>query len=321
LAAGSLARGFSHVVLLSGGVGGARLAAGLAEVLAPEALSVVVNTADDFVMDGLHISPDVDTVVYTLAGADHPIQGWGLQDESDRVQRALIDRGDAPWFFLGDRDLATHRLRTRWLSEGATPTAVTARLTASWGVRSEVLPMSDAPVATRVLTDSGELAFQDWFVRLRSEPEPLGLRFEGARDARATPEVARALERAEAVIVGPSNPYLSIGPILAIDGILERLCRPSVPTVAVSPIVGGRALKGPADRMLTRFHGEASPLAVAEIYRTFLTGMVIDDRDRDMASRLQATGIAARHTDIVMSGPEGRRRVALAALDLASTLR
>ena len=318
----------AHVVLLCGGVGGAKLADGLAHLLAPGALTVIVNTGDDFRRYGLYISPDVDTVLYTLAGWANPATGWGVAGDTDQVVRSLRVLGDDPWFHLGDRDLATHLVRTGALADGATLTQVTARLADALGVGPAVgpgvtvLPMSDDRVQTVIETENGLVPFQEWFVRDRCEPPAKAVHrvgidgihgIHGIDDggtARPTESVLAALAAADLVVLGPSNPYLSIGPILALPGIraLLRECR--APVVAVSPIVGGAALKGPAGAMLRDLAGESSSLAVARLYADFLTGIVIDDVDAALAAPIQSLGIAVNVAGIVMADVADRVRVA-----------
>jgi len=309
-----------RVVLLAGGVGGAKLAHGLQHCLVPERLSVVVNTADDFRLYGLAISPDLDTVMYTLAGRANPRTGWGVADDTNHVMEAVGALGEVPWFHLGDRDLATHLLRTHWLAEGVRPTVIAHRLSARLGVRSTVLPMTDESVATWVLTDQGELPFQEWFVRRHCEPPAESVRYEGIESARPTAAVLEALLSAQAILIAPSNPYLSIGPILALPHVRQALRGTAVPVVAVSPIVGGRALKGPAGTMLAHMAGEASPTAVGRLYVDFLDGLVIDRVDEALLPQVEALQIRARATNTVMDDEGGRARLAREALSFARSL-
>jgi len=309
-----------RTVLLSGGVGGAKLADGLARILPPERLSVVVNTADDFEHYGLAISPDVDTVLYTLAGLANPATGWGIAGDTDRVMAALRALGDPAWFHLGDRDLATHLVRSAALAGGGRPTEVIGRLAAALGVGPRILPMSDDTVRTVVSTSAGDVDFQTWFVRQRCEPPATGLRLEGAGTARPSPEVLRALDAAEVVVLGPSNPYLSIGPILALAPVAERLAGGRAPVVALSPIIAGAAVKGPAARLLADLAGEASSLAVARRYARFLDGLLVDRADGQLAGPIEALGIAVRRTDALMRDAGDRMRLAAEALALAADL-
>ncbi|MFM2105990.1 MAG: lppg:fo 2-phospho-l-lactate transferase [Chloroflexota bacterium] len=311
------------IVELAGGVGGAKFAHGLA-ALVGERLTVVVNTADDLVRHGLEVSPDHDTVAYTLAGRDDRDRGWGLAGETWIAMEALGALGGDPWFRLGDRDLATHLFRTERLRRGERPTEVAAALRAALGFAPSILPMSDEPVRTEVRTDDGWLEFQDYFVRRRHEPAVRELRFAGVEAARPTPEVAAALEAAAAVLIGPSNPLVSIGPILALPGLTERLAAArarGVAVVAVSPIVAGAALKGPADRMLASLGHEVSALGVARLYAGIVDAFVIDEADRGLAPAVEALGIRAVVGDTIMRDDAGRARVARLALDAAGVAR
>ncbi len=313
------ARFNAHVVALAGGVGGAKLAQGLAHLLPPEGLSVVVNTGDDFEHLGLTICPDLDTVTYTLAGIANPETGWGLAGETFHCLEALEALGGPTWFHLGDRDLATHILRTQRLREGQRLTEVTGQITKALGIQHRILPMSDRPYRTKVLTDEGELEFQEYFVRRRWQPVVQGFRWEGEEEARATPEVLNALEEADAVILCPSNPWVSIGPILSLPGVREAVgARVSV---AVTPILGGQAVKGPAAKMFRELGLEPSALTVAEQYADFLTGFVLDEVDEDLEPEVQALGLQTLVTDTLMRTTEDRVRVAEEVLAFAATLR
>ncbi len=309
-----------RVVTLAGGVGGAKLAHGLALAGLDDRLDVVVNTADDFQLYGLHISPDLDTVMYTLAGIANPATGWGILGDTAATLGMIGRYGRSTWFWLGDRDLATHLLRTERLRAGARLTEVTAELAAALGVTARILPMCDEPVATLIETPAGRLEFQDYFVRRRQRDTVLAVRFEGIEQARITPEVERALAEASVVVVGPSNPLVSIGPILAVPGFRERLRAFHGPVVAVSPIVAGQALKGPADRMLASLGHEVSPLGVARLYQDFLDGILIDQLDAELAPAIAELGIVVKVADTIMRTNDDRRRVARAVLDLAREL-
>ena len=313
------------VVILSGGAGGAKLAHGLAMALPPWALSVIVNTGDDFRHYGsghygLAISPDVDTVLYTLGGLANPATGWGIAGDTDGVMRALAALGDEPWFHLGDRDLATHLFRSARLDAGETPSAITARLAGALGVNQHVLPMTDQSVATRIHTSAGELAFQDWFVRCRCEPAAQSVSYCGVETAQPTAQVTDAIRQARLIVLGPSNPYLSIGPILAIPGMLDLLREAAAPIVAVSPIVGGVAIKGPAAAMMRDLAGEATALAVARLYDGLADAFVIDTADADLATQIGALGIDVHLTDTIMGDDAGRRRLADAVLAFGGRL-
>jgi LPPG:FO 2-phospho-L-lactate transferase len=301
-----------RVVELAGGVGGAKLADGLLAALGAE-LTVIVNTGDDLVLHGLAIWPDHDTVAYTLAGLDDVERGWGLANESWTVMDRLAELGDETWFRLGDRDLATHLWRTDRLREGTRPTAVALELAQRMGVAATILPMTDDEVRTEVRTDDGWLEFQEYFVHRHQQPEVHEVRFVGADRATATPGVIAALATAELIVIAPSNPIVSVGPILAVHGIAEALDgarRRGVPVVAVSGIVGGRALKGPADRMLASLGHEPSALGVARLYAALADGFVLDDVDAALRPAIDALGLATLVTDTVMTDDASRARLA-----------
>lgn len=268
-----------HVVALCGGVGGAKLAHGLAMALPAGRLSIIVNTADDFEHLGLHICPDLDSVLYALAGLSDPLRGWGRSDESWNFMEALQQLGGPDWFRLGDRDLAIHVERTRRLRGGEPLSEVTAHLCRQLNVAAEVFPMSDAPVRTRVLTEVGPLDFQEYFVRRRCEPRVRGFTFEGARAARALPQAMQAIARARLVVICPSNPFVSVEPILAVPDIRVALQDAAAPVIAVTPIVGGKALKGPAAKMFTELGMQAGSDAVARRYADLIDGFVFDAGD------------------------------------------
>ncbi len=310
-------------VLLSGGVGGARFAAGLAAVLPdPAALTVIVNTGDDFTHLGLAISPDLDTVLYTLAGVVNPETGWGRRDETWHCLEALGAIGGEDWFRLGDRDLAVHIERTRQLATGRTLTAVTADLAARFGLRVRLLPMSDAPVRTRVTTAEGDLAFQDYFVRRRAEPAVRALHYDGAATAPPSGPVAAALTDPglAAIFIGPSNPWLSIGPLLAIPSLAAALRSAAAPVVAISPIVGGRALKGPAARIMADLGLPVSATAIAGHYRGLADGLILDSVDAGLVEAVTAAGLAATVTGTVMTDPAAAAALARAAIAFAGGL-
>lgn len=305
---------------LAGGVGGAKLAAGLQVALSPENLTVVVNTADDFRRWGLHISPDLDTVMYTLAGIANPQTGWGLQGETFNALDMLARYGEDAWFKLGDKDLATHVLRTARLYNGESLTEITDGLSSALGIRTAVLPMCDEPVATRVHTPDGTLDFQDYFVRRRQEDEVLGIDLRGIEEARVTGGVSQALAEAEVIVFCPSNPVVSIGPILAVPGMVEALSASSAPKVAVSPIVGGRALKGPADRMMDSLGHEVSATGVARMYEGLVDGMVVDRADAAEEDGIAASGMKVLVTDAVMQDEADRERLAREVLEFGAAL-
>jgi LPPG:FO 2-phospho-L-lactate transferase len=310
----------TNVVALAGGVGGAKLAHGLQMALPPGALTVIVNTADDFKLWGLHISPDLDTVMYTLAGVANPETGWGVAGDSWQAMEMLGRYGRDAWFRLGDRDLATHILRTQMLSEGRTLSEVTHDLATSLGVETRILPMCDQPVQTLVQTPGGTLDFQDYFVRRRHADRVTGITFQGIEEASPTIEVISALDNASVIIFCPSNPYVSIGPILALPGIRDAIAHSSAVKVAVSPIVGGAALKGPAADMMSALGDEVSPVGIASMYKGLLDGIVIDELDMEMAPRIEALGMAVSITDTVMKSDRERAELARNVLGFCESL-
>jgi LPPG:FO 2-phospho-L-lactate transferase len=309
------------VVELAGGVGGAKLAEGLAVHLGTD-LTVVVNTGDDLEVTGLAVWPDHDTVAYTLAGLDDEERGWGLRDETWAVMDGLASLvGEEPWFRLGDRDIATHLWRTDRLRAGMRPTTVALGLRERLGYAPTVLPMSDDAVRTEVRTDEGWLEFQEYFVHQHQRPDVHEVRFRGIEAATATPEVVDAIAAADAVLIAPSNPIVSIGPILALPGIRAAMTAArdrDVPVVAISGIIGGKALKGPADRMLTSLGHESSAAGVARLYADIATDLVIDDADAALADEIAGTGLRVHVTDTIMRGDAGRARLAAEVLALAA---
>lgn len=309
-----------EVVALTGGVGGAKLALGLHRVLPPGALACIVNTGDDFVHLGLHVSPDLDTTLYTLAGCENPEQGWGRRDETWTFMRALEELGGETWFRLGDGDLALHVERTRRLAAGETLSAIMDDVRRRFGIASRLLPMSDDAVATRVHTPDAELPFQDYFVRLRAAPEVRAIGFAGAAQARASAALAEVLgsPRLRAIVVCPSNPYLSIDPILAVPGLAAALRAPGVPVVAVSPLIGGRAVKGPTAKIMRELGIEASNRAIAAHYGDLLDGLVIDESD---CSAELPHGLPTRATRTLMKSLADREMLARATLEFAGHLR
>ncbi len=286
----------TRVLALSGGIGGAKLALGLAQVVAPDDLTIVVNTGDDFEHLGLSISPDIDTLVYTLAGLDNPEVGWGRRDETWTFMKALADLGGPDWFRLGDGDLAMHIERTRRLKAGETLSSVTADLARRLGIGPRILPASDDPVRTRLTTSDGVLDFQDYFVRLRCAPEVREIAFVGAETARALPEILDRLADAalRAVVLCPSNPFVSIEPILAVPGLRQALRDTQAPVVAVSPIVGGQAIKGPAAKMMRELGISLTASSVAARYADFLDGFVLDECDAGLAGAIPTRTLVTR---------------------------
>jgi LPPG:FO 2-phospho-L-lactate transferase len=301
-----------RVVALAGGVGGAKLAEGLQAAVA-ERLTVIVNTADDTERHGLLVCPDHDTVLYTLAGRENETFGWGLAGDTWATMTALERYGEAGWFRLGDADLATHIVRTDRLRRGGRLTEVLRGLQHALGVGPAILPMTDAPVRTRVRTDDGWLDFQDYFVRLRQAPEVREVQFAGIDAARPTPEVVAALGAADVVVIAPSNPIVSIGPILAVPGMTELLVAArarGARFIAVSGIIGGKALKGPADRMLASLGHEATALGVARGYAGLIDSFVLDMADEALAPEVEALGIRGVVTDTIMTDDASRARLA-----------
>jgi LPPG:FO 2-phospho-L-lactate transferase len=309
-----------RVVLLAGGVGGARLAHGLQAHLG-SGLTVIVNTADDLERHGLLISPDHDTVLYTLAGIANRAWGWGIEGETFAAVEQLERLGEDTWFRLGDRDLATHIVRTLRLRDGDRPTDVARDLQRALGLTAKILPMTDAPVHTEVRTDAGWLEFQDYFVRQRQQPTVREVRFVGIEDAELTPEVDAALEQSDAIVIAPSNPFVSVQPILAVAGIdagLQTARTRGTPVVAVSGIVGGKALKGPADRMLTSLGHEVSALGVARLYTGIADVFVLDERDAALEPAIADLGLRVLVTDTIMADDAGRARLAADVLAAAA---
>lgn len=305
---------FRHVVALAGGVGGARLVDGIAQLLSPETLTTVVNVGDDFEYLGLRICPDLDTVCYTLAGMDNPDTGWGLVGESWNMLEALQQLGAETWFHLGDRDLATHLERTRRLKSGQTLSQVTRAFCYAWGVASAVLPVSDHKVPTIVFTDEGSLAFQEYFVHRQCQPKVSGFHFDNAGIAKPAVGVLDALIQADLLVICPSNPWVSVDPILAIPGIRQtiedRRLKENLPVIAVSPIIGGQAVKGPAAKMCLEMGLNPSPLTIARHYGTLISGFVMDQQDQALLHSVQMLGLEILVTDTFMRGREGRKRLA-----------
>ncbi|UYN95605.1 MAG: 2-phospho-L-lactate transferase [Enhydrobacter sp.] len=309
----------TRLLALAGGVGGAKLALGLASILPAERLTVVVNTADDFEHLGLAICPDLDTVMYTLGGVANPDTGWGRRDESWAVMEAIGALGGETWFRLGDKDLAVHIERSRRLRAGEPLSMVTHDLARRLGVRPTLLPMSDDPVRTMVETNRGELAFQDWFVRLRCEPVVKSVRFAGVGTAAPHP-ILSDLANLHGVVICPSNPFVSVGPILALPGVRDALAGAGVPRVAVTPIVGGQAVKGPAAKMLAELGHDVSAVGVARYYTGLIDGFVLDAMDSNLAPSIETLGLKVRVTDTMMRDDADKRRLAAATLDFVDEL-
>lgn len=294
-----------RVAVLCGGVGAAKLLKGLTSIISDAELTAIVNVGDDMILHGLHISPDLDTITYTLAGAVSRERGWGLEGESWQAMEMVGRYGGTNWFGLGDRDLGTHLYRTQRLSEGADLATVTAEITKAWGLDFQILPITNDRLRTHVTTEvEGEITFQEYFVRLQHDVPVSAVRFEGAIAANPAPGVLQALELADRIVIAPSNPVVSIDPVLAVPGITEMLKRRRADVVAVSPIIGGKALKGPADRLLRELGREASAVGVAEWYRDLIGTLVIDTVDADLAPAISELGITAIVTNTIMSDQE-----------------
>jgi LPPG:FO 2-phospho-L-lactate transferase len=304
------------VVALAGGLGGSRFARALAETIAPADLTVIGNVGDDVEVLGLHVSPDLDTILYTLAGLLDEEKGWGRSGETWNALASAEELGAETWFQLGDRDVGLHLVRTEALRAGEPLSAVTVRLAQALGVEVTLVPATDDLLRTWVETPAGELPFQDWFVRRQHRDEVDGVRFEGAERARAAPGVLEALEDADLIAIAPSNPFVSIGPILAVAEIRAALERRRVPAVAVSPLIGGRTVRGPADRMLARLAGGTGPAQVTDCYKDLIDALVIDEADAD-----EPASIRTIVTQTLMRDADSRRRLAEAVLETAAALR
>ena len=290
-------------------MGGARFVRGVVDVAGATATSVIGNVGDDVEVLGLHVSPDLDSVLYALAGLNDEERGWGRADETWNALATVSELGGESWFALGDRDLGLHLVRTAALRDGVSLSAVTARFARAFGIEATLVPATDDPLRTWIATPNGEFHFQEWFVARGHRDDVDGLRFEGAETARPAPGVVEAIEAAELLLIAPSNPYVSIAPILAVAEIRRALERRRVPCVAVSPLIGGRAVKGPADRMLQRLAGGTGPREVASCYEGLIDALVIDVVDADAPADVRTIA-----TDTLMSGADARRRVAEVAL-------
>jgi len=311
--------GGARVAALCGGVGGAKLADGLLRVLPPDCLGLIVNTGDDFEHLGLHVSPDIDTVVYTLSGLANPATGWGRRDESWNFMQALQALGGPTWFRLGDGDLAMHVQRTQRLAQGEPLSAITADIAQRLGIAARLLPMSDGRLRTRVRTDNGWIDFQDYFVRQQCQPTVREIGFDGAAACTPAPGVAELLAQAqlEAIVICPSNPYLSVAPVLAVPGLRGLLRAAGVPIVAVSPLIAGAAVKGPTAKIMAELGHASSAAEVARYYEGLIDGFVLDERDAALAARI---GVPVRLCDTLMQSADDRQRVARHTLQLAGEL-
>jgi len=299
-----------EIAALAGGIGASKLLLGLSRAMDPRQLTVIVNTGDDIALHGLSISPDLDIVTYTLAGVVNPDTGWGWRDETFRALGQLAAYGRPNWFNLGDRDLATHIHRTAMLREGATLSEAAESIRQALGVAAKILPMSDQPVPTMIETEQGRLHFQEYLIQKRAEPVVQGIAFDGIESARPAPDVLDSLERAAGIIICPSNPLISIGPILAVAGVREALRGRRRAVLTVSPIVGGKSLKGPSDRMLAQLGLEVSALGVARMYQDICATFVIDPADREQALAIESLGMNVVVCPTVMSSLEDKERLA-----------
>ncbi len=310
------------IVALSGGVGGAKLALGLAKHLADEQLMIIANTADDFEHLGLSISPDLDTVMYTLAGINNTEQGWGLANESWNTMDALEQLGGETWFRLGDRDLATHLERSTRLRRGESLSDVTQYLCEQLNIGCRLLPMTDDPVRTLVVTDQEQLSFQEYFVREQCQPKVLSLDFAGIEQATAQAEFLNVLEsdQLQAIIICPSNPFVSVEPILSLAGVRDRMKNSKAPVIAVSPIVSGAAIKGPAAKMMRELNMPSTVSAVAAYYGDLLDGFVLDQRDQEMEPEIAAMGVATSVQQTIMTSLDDRIALAQSVLSFAADL-
>ncbi len=307
------------IAALAGGVGAARMLGGLVAVMPPEEITAIVNTGDDTVLHGLHISPDLDTVMYTLAGAINAETGWGLAGESWQVMKSLERLGGVTWFKLGDKDIATHCYRTQRLREGATLGQVTSELANTWGVGIRMVPVTDDYLRTRLqLVDGPEVAFQEYFVHRHHDVAVSSVRFDGSTEARPGPGVLEAISGSDLIVVCPSNPVVSIGPLLAVPGILDALLARRNDIVGVSPIVAGAALKGPADRLLAELGFEPSVVGVARWYAPWVGTLVIDEADAGLQSAVEAEGLRCIVANTVMSSTERSAELARKVLDATS---
>jgi LPPG:FO 2-phospho-L-lactate transferase len=302
------------ITALAGGVGAAKLLSGMVRVVDPATIAVVGNTADDLVLHGLHISPDLDTITYTLAGQVNPETGWGLTGESWSAMESLDRYGGQTWFRLGDRDLGTHLYRTQRRDEGAPLSTITAEIATAWDLRIRLLPVTDDPLATIVTVAGQEISFQEYFVARRHAVEVEAVRFAGADAARPAPGVLEAIAEADRVVVCPSNPIVSIGPLLAVPGIEEALAGARERVVAVAPIVAGSALKGPADRLMRELGHEPTVVGVARLYARWVSTLVIDEADRDLAGQVEDEGVRCVVAPTIMSGPEATDALARTVL-------
>jgi LPPG:FO 2-phospho-L-lactate transferase len=302
------------ITLLSGGTGGAKLVEGLAAVMDPADLTVICNTGDDCVFHGLHVSPDIDTITYTLAGLSDAEKGWGIRDDTFAALAQLRRLGNDAWFQLGDKDLAIHIMRTRLLREGRTLSEITEQIRRALAVAAEIVPMSDDRVETRVATKTGEMSFQEFFVKERFAPEVSGVRFKDCEKSRPAPGVFDAVRRADAIVICPSNPVTSIGPILAVPGIRAALAAAKAPVLAVSPLIGNKAISGPAHKLMGACGWEPSPLGVAKSYAGFLDVFLVASEEPSFVAPIEDLGVRTLCTDIRMNSLADKKRLAAEVL-------
>jgi LPPG:FO 2-phospho-L-lactate transferase len=308
------------IVVLAGGVGAARFLEGLVQVVPPETITAIVNTGDDFEHHGLHISPDVDIVTCTLAGVIDMAQGWGIVDDTAECMAWLGKLGAPTWFKLGDRDLAFHIYRTALLKQGHTPSQIADQFRRALGVDVQIVPMSDQHVPTHIVTAAGEMHFEEYFVQRRAQDEVHGVRFIGVEQATPAPGILQAIHEAEAVLIAPSNPVVSVGPMLALPGMREALATTNAPVIAVSPIVGGAAIKGPAAPLMRAQGLEVSALGIAKAYAGIIDGLVIDQVDAALREPIETTGVQVAITDTIMRGPTEKANLARVALELGERM-
>ena len=304
------------LVVLTGGTGGAKLIQGLSREVDCAELVIICNTADDFVLHGLHISPDLDTVMYTLAGISDPVKGWGVQDDTFTVLHQLEKFGAETWFKLGDRDIATHIMRTQLLRAGFRLSDVTERLRNGLGIKARLLPMSDDEIETRIETVEGEISFQEYFVKQRWQPEVKNVFYAGVEKSRPAPGVLEAINDAAKIVICPSNPVTSIGPILAIPGVRNVLAETKAPVIGISPMIGDSAISGPAHKLMAAQGFEPSTLGAAKGYGEFLDQFVIDRADEKLRGQIEALGIKVVATSVIMKSLDDKRRLAREVLAL-----
>ncbi len=311
---------FRSITCLAGGIGAARFLEGLAPVFPPKQTTVIVNTADDLQYLGLHVSPDIDSITYALAGIADTEKGWGIEQDTYKCLNQLAKYSAETWFRIGDRDFATHLLRTASLQQGFTLSEVTDKIRSTLGVKVTILPMTDDPVATKVKTPDGTLEFQEYFVKRRFQDKVENVTYEGASNATPAPGVLSAIEKTDLIILCPSNPILSIGPILALPDIRKAVAKTRAKIVGISPIVGGKSIKGPLDRMMENLGLEVSPFGVAKLYKGLMRGYVIDEVDRSISPKIAEMGMKVLATRTIMDSREAKVRLAEDTLKLAETL-